>query len=91
MVTFATFRVELSISKLCLKLLQYNDIIALKYKWQSVTGDSDCILAMLIGSSRNGRLEVTQFSVSTTSANGQSNLDICIVQHIINTSVDYKF
>ena len=33
----------------------------------SVTSDYDCILVMLIGSSRNGRLEVTPFSVSTTS------------------------
>ena len=31
------------------------------------TSDYDCILAMLLGSSRNGRLEVTQFSVSTSS------------------------
>ena len=33
----------------------------------SVTNDYDCILAMLLGSSRNGRLEMTQFSVTTTS------------------------
>ena len=33
----------------------------------SVTNDYDCILAMLLGSSRNGRSEVTQFSVPTTS------------------------
>ena len=32
-----------------------------------VTSDYDCILAMLLRSSRNGRLEVTRFSVSTTS------------------------
>ena len=66
MVTFATFRVELSMSKLCLKLLQYNDIIALKYEWLSVTSDYACILVQ-IGSSKNGRLEVTQFSVPNTS------------------------
>ena len=33
----------------------------------SVTNDYDYILAMLLGSSRNGRLEVTQFSVPITS------------------------
>ena len=33
----------------------------------SVTSDYDCILAMLPGSKKNGRLEVTPFSVSTTS------------------------
>ena len=32
----------------------------------SVTSDYDCILVMLPGSSKNGRLEVTQFSVPTT-------------------------
>ena len=32
----------------------------------SVTSDYDSILAMLLGSSRNGRLEVTPFSVPTT-------------------------
>ena len=31
------------------------------------TSDYDCILAMLLGSTRNGRLEVTRFSVPTTS------------------------
>ena len=31
----------------------------------SVTNHNDCILAMLLVSSRNGRLEVTQFSVPT--------------------------
>ena len=31
------------------------------------TSDYDCILAMLLGSTRNGRLEVTRFSVFTTS------------------------
>ena len=47
-----------------------------EYKWLykkaynnrlSVTNDYDCILLMLLESSKNGRLEVTQFSVSTTS------------------------
>ena len=33
----------------------------------SVTNDYDCISAMLLWSSRNGRLEVTQFSVPITS------------------------
>ena len=33
----------------------------------SVTSDCDCILAMLLGSSRNGRLEVNAFSVPSTS------------------------
>ena len=33
----------------------------------SVTNDYDCILAMLLGSSSNGRLEVTQFSIPATS------------------------
>ena len=33
----------------------------------SVTNDYDCILAMLLRSSQNGRLEMTQFSVPTTS------------------------
>ena len=33
----------------------------------SVNSDYDCILAMLLGSSRDGRLEVTQLSVPTTS------------------------
>ena len=33
----------------------------------SVTNDYHYILVMLLGSSRNGRLEVTQFSVPTTS------------------------
>ena len=33
----------------------------------SVTNYYDCILAMLLGSSRNGILEVTQFSIPTTS------------------------
>ena len=32
----------------------------------SVSNDYDCILAMLLGSSKNGRLEVTRFSVLTT-------------------------
>ena len=32
-----------------------------------VTSDYGCILAMLLGSSRNGRLEMTQLSVPTTS------------------------
>ena len=35
--------------------------------WLPVTNDYDCILAMLPGSSRNGRLEVTSFLVPTTS------------------------
>ena len=33
----------------------------------SVTNGYDCILEMLLGSSKNGRLEVTQSSVSTIS------------------------
>ena len=33
----------------------------------SVTSDYDCISAMLLGSNKNGRLEVTQFSVPATS------------------------
>ena len=37
------------------------------YNWLSVTNDYNCIIAMLLESSRNGRLEVTQFSVPTTS------------------------
>ena len=32
-----------------------------------VTSDYDCILAMLLGSSKNGRIEVNQFSALTTS------------------------
>ena len=48
----------------------------------SVTVDYDCILAMLLGSSRNGRLEVTQFSVPTTSGNCQCNPERCKEQHI---------
>ena len=36
--------------------------------WSAVShSDCDCILAMLLGSSRNGRLEIRGFSVPTTS------------------------
>ena len=46
--------------------LQLQKYIVLKYKKQlSVTSDYDCVLAMLFGSSRNGTLDVTQFSVAT--------------------------
>ena len=33
----------------------------------SVNNDYDCILVMLLGSSRNSRSEVTRFSIPTTS------------------------
>ena len=46
----------------------------------SVTSDYDCILAMLLGSSRNGRLEVTRFSTYHF-WNCQCNPEGCIVQH----------
>ena len=42
-------------------------IIVIIILWLSVNSDYDCILVMLPGLSRNGRLEVTPFSVSTTS------------------------
>ena len=42
--------------------------------WLSVTNDYDCISAMLLGSSRNGRLEVTPFSVPTTSGS------VCVIR-----------
>ena len=49
----------------------------------SVTCDYNCILAMLFGSSTNGRLEVTQFLVTTTSGTVSVNRrDRCIVQHV---------
>ena len=35
--------------------------------WLSVNSDYGCILVMLLGLSRNGRLEVTRFSIPTTS------------------------
>ena len=35
--------------------------------WLSVNSDYGCILVMLLGSRKNGRLEVAQFSVPTTS------------------------
>ena len=47
----------------------------------SVANDYDCILAMLLGSIRNGRLMVTQFSVPTTSWNSQCYLEGCKVEH----------
>ena len=49
---------------------------------QSVTSDYDRILTMLLGSSRNGRLDVTLFSIPTTSGTAcQCNPEGCIVQH----------
>ena len=35
--------------------------------WLSVISDYDCYLVMLLGLSRNGRLEATIFSIPTTS------------------------
>ena len=42
-------------------------VVTCNNNWLLVTNDYDCILAMLLGSNKNGRLEVTQFSVPTTS------------------------
>ena len=35
--------------------------------WLEDISDYDCILVMLLGSNKNGRLELTQFSVPTAS------------------------
>ena len=47
-------------------MISSNTIIHNKHYWLSATSNYDCIV-MLFGSSRNGRIEVTPFSVPTTS------------------------
>ena len=60
--------------RLLFLFLNIVDMIAVSFpylhnnnNWQSVTSDYDCILAILIGSSKKGRLEMTSFSVPTAS------------------------
>ena len=59
---FITMKLFIACKYVLLELL----LITISNNQLSVTSDYNCILTMLIGSSRNGRLEVTQFSVFTS-------------------------
>ena len=60
------YKVNKSIWFLLVKITKAVSVIIENNNRMSVTSDNDYILAMLLGSSRNNRLEMTWFSVTTT-------------------------